>query len=179
MNEKKQIGLKIWKLFLKKYSYGEIAKELGISKSVVSNVINYCQPPNENNIQEDIKRLKQEQEQELIKCKETCEKEINNYKQEINQLKNKNNKLKEEIKELEENLEELEEEFEFNELKTNIISSTISFMITFLIIFITMKFYSNLLFQQNFVKLAIFLLIISILVLIISFFATNLIKRFI
>ena len=57
MDEKKQISLKIWDLFLKKYSYSQIAKELGISKSVVSNVINYCQPPNENVIQEDIKKL--------------------------------------------------------------------------------------------------------------------------
>ena len=174
MNEKKQIGLKIWELFLKKYSYGEIAKELGISKSVVSNVINYCQPPNENNIQEDIKRLKQEQEQELIKCKETCEKEINNYKQEINQLKNKNNKLKEEIKELEENFEKLEEEFEINELKTNIISSIVTFFITL----IAMMLYNSFAFQQQYlIKLAI-LSIISILVITISFFATTLIKRF-
>jgi len=76
MDEKKQIGLKIWELFLKNYTYKEIGKELGISKSVVSNVINYCLPPNSETIQKDIKSFKKEMEEELIKCKKNCEKKI-------------------------------------------------------------------------------------------------------
>ena len=40
MDEKKEIGKKIWELFSENYSYSQIAKELGISKSVVSNIIN-------------------------------------------------------------------------------------------------------------------------------------------
>jgi len=57
MDNKKQTGKKIWKLFLKNYSYGEIAKELGVNKSVVSNVINYSLPGKEW-CDEDIKELK-------------------------------------------------------------------------------------------------------------------------
>jgi len=44
MQDKKQIGKKIWELFIKNYSYGKIAKELGVSKSLVSNIINYSLP---------------------------------------------------------------------------------------------------------------------------------------
>ncbi len=163
MDEKKEIGVKIWDLFLKKYSYGAIVKELGISKSVVSNVINYCLPPNNKTIQEDIKSFKKELEEELIKCKETCEKDINSYKEKTQQLKNKNNKLKEE-------LEELEEEV----FKTKITSILITFFTTLIILRLSYNF----LFNQNFLIKLVTLFIIFILVTAISFFATTLIKRF-
>jgi len=57
MENKREIGKKIWELFSKNYSYSQIAKELGISKSVVSNVINYCSPPPEQT-EQNIKELK-------------------------------------------------------------------------------------------------------------------------
>jgi len=82
MQDKKQIGKKIWELFSKNYTYSQIAKELGISKSVVSNVINYSLP-SEEWIQEDIKKIKEE-------CKK-------NWKNEVNKLINE---CKEEKKEL-------------------------------------------------------------------------------
>jgi len=167
MDEKKKIGVKIWELFLKKYSYREIAKELGVSKSVVSNVINYCLPPNSETIQKDIKSFKKELEEELIKCKKTCEKDINNYKEKIQQFKNKNDKLKEEI-------EELEEEIENNELETKITSIFVTFFVTFIIFKLSYDFLLN----PNFLIKLVTLFIIFILVTAISFFATTLIKRF-
>ena len=78
MQDKKQIGKKIWELFSKNYSYGEIAKELGISKSVVSNVINYSLP-SEDWIQEDIKKIKEE-------CKKNWKNEVNECKKEKKEL---------------------------------------------------------------------------------------------
>ena len=57
MDDKREVGKKIWELFSKNYTYGEIAKELGVSKSVVSNVINYCSPPPEQT-EQNIKKLK-------------------------------------------------------------------------------------------------------------------------
>ncbi len=167
MDEKKEIGVKIWDLFIKKYSYGAIVKELGISKSVVSNVINYCLPPNNKTIQEDIKSFKKELEEELIKCKETCEKDINSYKEKTQQLKNKNNKLEEEI-------EELEEELENNEFETKMTSILVTFFVTFIILILSYNFLLN----QNFLIKLVTLFIIFILVTAISFFATTLIKRF-
>ncbi len=75
MQDKKELGKKIWDLFSKNYTYSQIAKELNISKSVVSNVINYTLPPykwcNEN-----IKKIKEqytkEKERELLELKEYC-----------------------------------------------------------------------------------------------------------
>ena len=73
MDEKKKIGQKIWDLFSKNYTYSQIAKELNISKSVVSNVINYTLPSatwcNEN-IKELKKRYINEKEKELLELKE-------------------------------------------------------------------------------------------------------------
>ena len=78
MDEKKEIGRKIWDLFSKGYSYGQIAKELNISKSVVSNIINYTLPPRDwcdKNLQNLKKQHKKEIE--LLKKKyEKNEKEI-------------------------------------------------------------------------------------------------------
>ena len=75
MDEKKQIGQKIWELFSKNYSYSKIAKELGVSKSVVSNVINYTLP-SQSWCNENIKGLKEqytkEKERELLELKEYC-----------------------------------------------------------------------------------------------------------
>ena len=167
MDEKKEIGLKIWNLFLKKYSYGAIAKELGISKSIVSNVINYCLPQNNKTIQEDIKSFKKELEEELIKCKETCEKDINSYKEKTQQLKNKNNKLEEEI-------EELEEELENNEFETKMTSILVTFFVTFIILILSYNFLLN----PNFLIKLIALFLAFLLVTAISFLATTLIKRF-
>jgi len=167
MDKKKEIGLKIWELFLKNYSYREIAKELGVSKSVVSNIINYCLPPNNETIQKDIKSFKKELEEKLIKCKKTCEKDINNYKEKIQQFKNKNDKLKEEI-------EELEEKLENNEFETKITSILVTFFVTLIILRLSYDF----LFNQNFLIKLVTLFIIFILVTTISFFVTTLIKRF-
>ena len=71
MQDKKQIGQKIWDLFLKNYSYSKIAKELGVTKSVVSNVINYTLPSatwcNEN-----VKELKEKHQKEIELLKKEC-----------------------------------------------------------------------------------------------------------
>lgn len=83
MLDKKEIGRKIWELFSKNYSYSDIAKELGISKSVVSNVINYTLPAR-NWIQEDLKELKQKHKEELKQLKQNC---INFVEQEKNKIK--------------------------------------------------------------------------------------------
>jgi len=68
MQDKKQIGKKIWELFSKDYTYNQIAKELGVSKSVVSNVINYSLPDKEW-CDENIKELKEKNQKELLKFK--------------------------------------------------------------------------------------------------------------
>ena len=82
MDKKKEIGKKIWDLFSENYSYGEIAKELGISKSVVSNVINYSLP-SDAWCKKNIKGLKEQHEQELEDLENDCVKEkeesINNF----------------------------------------------------------------------------------------------------
>ena len=78
MQDKREIGKKIWELFSKNYSYGEIAKELGISKSVVSNVINYCSPPSE------------ETEQNVKELKKT-------YSRIVEQIQLKNNKIQQKL----------------------------------------------------------------------------------
>jgi len=75
MNDKREIGKKIWELFSKNYSYGEIAKELGVSKSVVSNVINYSLP-SKDWAQKDIKKIKEE-------CEKNCEEEVNELEEEL------------------------------------------------------------------------------------------------
>ena len=74
MHDKREIGKKIWELFSKNYTYGEIAKELGISKSVVSNVINYSLP-SKDWAQEDIKKIKEE-------CEKSWEEEVNELEEE-------------------------------------------------------------------------------------------------
>ena len=82
MNEKKKIGQRIWELFLKNYTYRGIAKELGISKSVVSNIINYSLPSSDW-CKKNIKKLKEQHEQELEDLENDCVKEkeesINNF----------------------------------------------------------------------------------------------------
>ena len=71
MDEKKEIGRKIWDLFSKGYSYGQIAKELNVSKSVVSNVINYTLPTKDW-CNENIKELKEKHKNEIEQLKEEC-----------------------------------------------------------------------------------------------------------
>jgi len=78
MQDKREIGKKIWELFSKNYTYSEIAKELGVSKSVVSNVINYCSPPPEQTGQ-NIKELKE------------------TYSKIVEQIQLKNNKIQEKL----------------------------------------------------------------------------------
>ena len=85
MDEKKKIGQKIWDLFSENYSYGEIAKELGISKSVVSNVINYSLPSN---------TWCNENIQELKKENDTIKEKLTNYKENTEILKKEKRKLK-------------------------------------------------------------------------------------
>ena len=79
MLDKKEIGKKIWELFSKNYTYGQIAKELKISKSVVSNVINYTLPTH-TWVDEDIKKLKQKYEQEIQKLKKELKEKEEEYK---------------------------------------------------------------------------------------------------
>ena len=74
MDKKKEIGQRIWELFSKNYSYSDIARELGINKSVVSNVINYC-TPNEMTYDKSIKQLKENCEKE----KKVLEEELYYY----------------------------------------------------------------------------------------------------
>jgi len=75
MNDKREIGKKIWELFSKNYTYGQIAKELGVSKSVVSNVINYSLP-SKDWTQKNIKKIKEE-------CEKNCEEEVNELEEEL------------------------------------------------------------------------------------------------
>ena len=78
MDDKREIGKKIWELFSKNYTYSEIAKELGVSKSVVSNVINYCSPP------------KEQTEQNIKELKET-------YQRVVEQIELKNRKIQQKL----------------------------------------------------------------------------------
>jgi len=126
MQDKKQIGKKIWELFSKNYTYSQIAKELGVSKSVVSNVINYSLPAKDW-IQEDIKKLK-------TKCEDDKQYIRKTYK----------NKLKECEKNWEEEVNELEEEHKI-ELKEiglglSIVNGAITGMISIVILFIVYNF---------------------------------------
>jgi len=148
MQDKKQIGKKIWELFNKNYSYGEIAKELGISKSVVSNVINYSLP-SEEWCNENIKELKENIKKEKVKVK----------------------KLNKKLEELDERLEELKKE----ELATKISSIIITFIITFIVFIIDTKLLQNL---PNPIVIRFVILVISLIVVfVISFFLTNLSKK--
>jgi len=72
MDDKKEIGKKIWELFSKNYTYGQIAKKLGISKSVVSNVINYSLPSKEW-CNKNIKELKENWENEINELIDECQ----------------------------------------------------------------------------------------------------------
>jgi len=80
MQNKKEIGKKIWKLFSKNYTYSQIAKELGVSKSVVSNVINYSLPADEW-CSQNIKELKEKCEQDKAKLKINYQNELKKYKE--------------------------------------------------------------------------------------------------
>ena len=80
MQDKKQIGRKIWELFSKNYTYSQIAKELGISKSVVSNVINYSLPAN-SWCDKNIKELKEKCEQDKAKLKINCQNKLKKCKE--------------------------------------------------------------------------------------------------
>ena len=85
MDKKKKIGQKIWEFFLKNYTYREIAKELEISKSVVSNIINYSLPSSDW-CNENIKELKKEND--------TIKEKLTNYKENTEILKKEKRKLK-------------------------------------------------------------------------------------
>ena len=74
MQDKKEISKKIFELFSKNYSYSQIAKELNISKSIVSNVINYCTPP-KSTYEKSIKEIKQDYEKKIKQLKEEFEEE--------------------------------------------------------------------------------------------------------
>jgi predicted transcriptional regulator len=118
MDNKKEIGRKIWDLFLKKYSYGEIAKELNINKSVVSNIINYSMPPND-----------------------WCNEKIEEIRKTEEELKKQLNKKNEKIKELE---EETEEQNEI--IKLGLISISIYLIaVAIILYFFNLSFYHNLL----------------------------------
>jgi len=126
MDKKKQIGKKIWELFIKNNSYSQIAKQVGVNKSVVSNVINYSLPAKEW-IQEDVKRLK-------TKCKDDKEYIRKTYK----------NKLKECEENWEEEINKLEEEHETEKkdilLDFSILSGYITGIISTVILLIVYNF---------------------------------------
>jgi len=118
---KKEIGKKIWELFFQSKSYGEIAKELGISKSVVSNIINYSLPANnwvednivfylqkENKLKEELNQMREELLTKSLQASEIL-KELSKTRENVSylaiELKNKNKKideLKNQVKEAEE-----------------------------------------------------------------------------
>jgi len=134
MDEKKEIGKKIWDLFLKNYSYREIANKLGVSKSLVSNVINYTLPTH-NWIDEDIRKLKQKYEQET-------------------------QKLKKELKEKEEEYKELNETFE-NFLIIVLITLSIYLIATSItLFFVKINFYHHIWYALGFIVYSIIFLII-------------------
>ena len=135
MDEKREIGKKIWELFIKNYSYGKIAKELGVSKSLVSNIINYSLPAT-TWISENVKQIKQKHEQELQEKNE--------------QIK----KLKDECKDL---------EYEsYNIFIISLITITVYVIVTAITLcFIKINFYYNFWYTLGFIVYsAIFLIII-------------------
>ena len=81
LDSKKEIGRKIWDYFARGYSYGQIAGKLKISKSVVSNIINYTLPAkdwcNENlkKLKENYEREIQQKQQTILKTKKKCQEE--------------------------------------------------------------------------------------------------------
>ena len=88
MDKKKKIGQKIWELFSENYSYSQIAKELGISKSVVSNIINYSLPPRDW-CHENIKELKNKTQKEKEKLKQQLAKRIKELKKQSKKARNR------------------------------------------------------------------------------------------
>ena len=133
MRNKKEIGRKIWELFLKNYTYSQIANILKINKSVVSNVINYTLPAH-TWINEDIKKLKQKHEQEV-------------------------QKLKKELKEKEEEYEDLEYEKDSFIIVT-LLTIIIYIIATAIILyFVKINFYHNFSYTLGFVIYSIVLII--------------------
>ena len=117
---KKEIGKRVWELFTEGYSYNKIAKKLKISKSVVSNVINYCSP-----------------------CSYSLSKKIT---QKLKELEEENKKLKEleqENEKLKNNLQELQELQNLQETK-HIILGLIIFVLSILIPYSSISFLLNL-----------------------------------
>ena len=82
MDEKKEIGRKIWELFVKGYSYSRIANELRINKSVVSNIINYSLPPKDWCV-ENVKKMKEQEKQNIKLLKQNCVNLINSEKEKV------------------------------------------------------------------------------------------------
>jgi len=140
MLDKKEIGRKIWELFSKNHTYSQIAQELNISKSVVSNVINYSLPAH-TWIWEDLKELKQKHEQELQE-KET-------------QIK----KLKKQLKEKKEEYEDLQDENN-NLFIITLITLSIYIIVTAIILyFVKINFYYNVWYTLGFMVYSIVSLI--------------------
>lgn len=118
MDNKKEIGKKIWDLFLKNYTYSQIAKQLNISKSVVSNIINYSMPPSD-----------------------WCNEKIEEIRKTEEELKKQLNKKNEKIKELEEETKKQNEIIKFG-----LISITIYLIaVAIILYFFNLSFYHNLL----------------------------------
>jgi len=136
MQDKKEISKKIFELFSKNYSYSQIAKELNISKSIVSNVINYC-TPTKNTYEKSIKEIKQSYEKK--------------------------------IEQLEEEFEEEKEQIRAKILRT---ATIIVFFITLLILNIN-DYINKLLYNLNFVKSLIAMLLISLAISAIFFYVTK------
>jgi len=122
LENKKEIGRNIWELFFQNKSYAEIAKELGINKSVVSNIINYSLPASnwvkdnivfyiqkENKLKEELNQMREELLTKSIQASEIL-KELSKTRENVSylaiELKNKNKK----IDELNKQLQKVEEQ---------------------------------------------------------------------
>jgi len=119
LENKKEIGRNIWELFFQNKSYGEIAKELGISKSVVSNIINYSLPAS-NWVKDNIvfyiqkeNKLKEELREELLtKSIQASEilKELSKTRENVSYLAIELNNKNKKIDELNKQLQKVEEQ---------------------------------------------------------------------
>ena len=121
MNKKKKIGQRIWELFLKNYSYSQIAKILNIHKSVISNVINYSLPPGD-----------------------WCNENIPKLKDELIEKKRR-------IKNLKEEKEDLEEQMSNTIIITLITLSIYIIVTAIILYFVKINFYKNLFFAIGFI----------------------------
>jgi predicted transcriptional regulator len=93
LSKKQKVGKRIWELFALGWSYNKIANNLKISKSVVSNVLNYSLPA-DMWYQEDIKKRFEKRIKEI---EEDCNNKISAKNLHIKKLRKELQELEEEI----------------------------------------------------------------------------------